>query len=479
MAVITRKHQILAEIESTEGGGATFTSASAIQVFEPAYSDQVDRLDRVPAGPTLSRDFAPVGRKTRTVTFRSDFRGSGSTATAPDFAKLLQASAYKRSSVFVLTLAAVTGSTAGFQPSEQVFQGASYATATAVGVIVGILSGGNAPLERGINSGEKLLVAVLSGTFATSTATTGNSSGAISTISAAAADATTFSYQPTSEKRMNVLTGAYTGTPPAAVGEVLSVERAGLKVGAAQILLNNSGFVDIDVNLLWGSILNADTLRSAGNGTATVSAPPTQTRTPSLALRSNLDGRNRLLLGSRGDFTAEGQVGEPMQFSWTFTGDIGASTDALPIATTGLSTVRAPRLLGAIAQIRSGAFSKRIPVKRVTLNQGNTVNPNLDANRAGGANGSNVTDRQPNLVLSVDVVNGDVDWEGIRDNGTVVGVALILGDTRGNICALVLPNGQVAEVSPSDADGVATFDVTVQALRIAESGDDELYIVQI
>lgn len=474
---INRKQQLLAEIESTEGGGATFTSASAIQAFEPSLSDTVDVPDRVPAGPTLSRDYAVVGRKTRTVSFRSDLRGSGSTGTAPDFARLLQACGFKASTLIVVTLGAVTSTVGGFQLGEQVYQGASYAAATAVAVVVGILTSGNAPLDAGTASGQKLILAVVSGTVANA-ATTGYGSGATSTVSGQAAY-TGFGYQPTSEKLVNVTSGAYTGTPPAALGEVLSIERAGAKVGALQIITNNSGFVDLNATLLWGTLLNGDTLRSAGNGTATVSASPTQVRTPSLALRHNLDGRNRDLNGSRGDFSLEGEVGAPMQFSWTFSGDPGAASDAPPLATTGLSTVRPPRLLGAIVSYRSGTTKRRIPTKRVNVQLGASVNPNLDANRAGGATGSNVTDRDPAFQVTVDQVHSDLDWEALRDNGTVVGLALVLGDTQGNIVSLVVPVGQVTEVAFGDADGVATFEVTIKPRRIRESGDDEFYIVQI
>lgn len=471
---ITRKQQLLAKLETTEGGGATFASADAIQVFDPSLSDNVDLLDRVPAGPTLSRDFQPIGRKTRQVTFRSDFRGSGTGATAPDFAGLLQAAGYKGSTPRVLTLAAVTGN--GFQLGEQVFQGGTYATATAVGVVIGVLSAANAPLHVSATSGQKLIVAVVSGTFATSTLTTGHSSGSTTTISAEAAHSGLV-YQPTSEKLIQVTTGAWSGGSPSALGEVLAVESAGLKVGAVQVISESGTYTTMSVTLLWGSVANGNTLRNAaGTGTASVSAAPTMTRTPSLAMRHNLDGRNRLLLGARGDFSLEGEVGQPMQFNWTFTGDPGTDADAAPIATSGLSTIRAPRLLGAFCTYGVGSAIYRLPTKRVALAQSNTVNPNLDANRVGGSTGSNITDRDPSFTVTVDMVHSNVNWESLRDSGSIVRVGFLLGDTLGNMVSLVAPNCQVTECALGDADGVATFDVTMKPLRIAESGDDELYI---
>jgi hypothetical protein len=68
-------------------------------VFEPDLSDDVEIQDRVPAGPTLSRDFAAVGRQTREITFRSDFRGSGDTTFTvdePEWGKLIKSCGYKR-----------------------------------------------------------------------------------------------------------------------------------------------------------------------------------------------------------------------------------------------------------------------------------------------------------------------------------------------------------------------------------------------
>jgi hypothetical protein len=475
---ITRKQQVLAKLETTEGGGATFAAGDAVQVFDPTLSDTVEVLDRVPAGPTLSRDFSPVGRKTRQVTFRSDFRGSGVPANSPDFSRLLQACGYKTTaSLLVLTAAAVTGS--GFQLGEQLFQGASYAAATGIGVIVGILTSANVPKHVSATSGDKIIVAVVSGTLPTATLTTGNSSASTTTISASTAY-TGFSFQPTSEKLLQVDTAAWTGGTPAALGEVLAVEAASLKVGAVQVIRQATSYTDMDVTLLWGSIANTNTLRNAaGTGTAVINTVPDMIRTPSLALRHNLDGRDRLLNGSRGDFTLEGEVGQPMQFSWTFTGDPGTDADALATVTTGLGTVRAPRLLGAFCCYGNGSAIYRLPTKKVALNNGGTVSPNLDANRAGGSTGSNVTDRDPSFVVTVDIGHGSFNWEGLRDAGTPVRVGFLLGDTQGNIVSLVAPIGQVTEVALGDSDGVATFDVTIKPLRINESGDDELYITQL
>lgn len=471
---IDRKQQLLAKRETTEGGGATFLNTDAIQVFEPSISGGADVQSRVPAGPTLSRDFEPVGRRTRQLSFRSDFRGSGSTGTAPDFARLLEAAGYKLSTLRVLTLGAVTSTVGGFQVGEIVSQ----SSGAIRGVVVAALSSANAPKSAGNTSGDKLVVAVIVGTF-TAAATTGESSGSTSTASVEDAY-TGFGYQPTSEKLIQFSVGSWTGTQPVGAGEVIAVESGGAKVGSVQITATTgSPIATITGVLLYGSIANGNTVRSAANGTATLSADPTMIATPSMAFRHNLDGRNRLLLGSRGDFTLEGEPGEPMQFQWTFSGDPGTDADAQPIATSGLSTVRAPRLLGAIVLVGVGSAAYPLTTKRVSLANGGTVNQNLASNRPGGSTGSNVTDRDLALNVTFDNVNGAFDWESFRDAGTPVRFAIVLGTVQGNMLAIVAPVCQVTECTIGKAEGVSTFEVTMRPRRVRESGDDEIYLVQL
>lgn len=471
---VQRKQQVLAKIETSEGLAATLSASDAAQIFDPALGNTTDVQDRAPAGPTLSRDFAPVGRQTRSLSFRSDFRGSGDTSipvTEPDWGKFAQACGFKAGTLRRLTCGAVTGT--GFQLGEICSQSAGAIR----GVVVAITRAG-APLQRATASGDIVVLAAIVGTL-TAAATTGESSGSTSTASAAAAHEGLV-YQPTSEKLVNVTTSTWTGTPPAAVGEVLLVENpTGTPVGMVQIITDNGSFEDLDVTLLQGVMLDTYTLRSAGDGTATISGEPTQVRTPSLTIRHNLDGRQRDLLGARGDFSLEGEVAQPMQFAWNFSGDLGPSIDAPAIATTGLSTIRPPRLLGAICTYGIGEHTHRIATKRVALAMQGTVSPNLDANRAGGSTGSNVVDRNPVFNITVDQVHGGFDWEAALAAGTVVRVAMLIGSTAGNMLAITAPICQVVEVSLGESDGIATFDLTIAPRRIRESGDDDLYIAQV
>jgi hypothetical protein len=466
-----RKQQILSKIESSEGVDAAPGTSDAIQVYEPSLSDAVDIQDRVPAGPTLSRDVTPVGRKTRTLQFRSDLRGSGSSVTEPDFSKLLRAAGYAASSLKAVVVGAVTG--IGFLAGEIVTQSAGAIR----GVIVAIIQNTtNAPLHRTSTATDILVVAQITGTF-TAAATAGAASASTSTASAVLAYPG-FGYQPTSVKSVTVVTPAWSAAAPA-VGDVIEVQQpAGITVGHIQILVDNGSMTNFDVTLLWGTMLATYTLRTAAGSTTTVTTA-VQNKTPSLSFRHNLDGRRRSLLGSRGDFSLEGEVGAPMQFQWTFSGDLGTDIDAPSVATTGLSTVRPPRLLGAMITVGFGSLQARLPVKRMTFNNGGTVAPNLDAGRVGGSTGSNVTDRDPSITLQVDAVHGAFDWESLRDNQTYVRLSATLGTVLANMVGFAAAQCQVTEVALSDADGYATMDVTLRPRRVNESGDDEAFFFQL
>lgn len=476
---VRRKQQLQAKIESSEGVEPTFASSDAVQVYEPAMNDDPDVQKRTPSGPTLSRGLSTIGRRNRTLTFQTEFRGSGDTSipiTPPDWGQFVRSAGYKVSALKACTVGAVTGT--GFQVGEQVTQAGGIS-----GVVVGAFTSGGALTNRLTSTGGVLVVVPLGTSTFTAAATTGSSSGSTSTLSGVT-DYAGYAVQTTSRKLANVLTGAWTGGTPAAVYECLNVEDAttGVVLGAVQVVADNSAgsFTDMSVTLLWGSIANGNKLRNAaGAGTATLSAAPVQTETPSIAFRRNLDGRRKSLLGSRCDFTLEAEVGQPGKFSWTFSGDPGTDIDAAPVVTSGLSTIVPPRLLGAFCCYGKGAEIYRLPTKKVALNNGGQVAPNLDANRAGGSTGSNVTDRDPNIVVTTDQLHGAFDWEAARDNGTMVRVAFLLGTTPGNICGVIAPVCQVTQVTEGDSEGIGTFDVTLEPKAIAESGDDDLYLVQL
>jgi hypothetical protein len=478
---LSRKHQILAKIETSEGQNANPGAPDAVLVYEPTIQDDVQTSDRVPAGATLSRDFVPVGRKTRTVTFTSDFRGSGDVTipvTVPEWGTLIGASAFRASSPVALPITSPTG--LGYQLGEIVRKSTNVR-----GVVIGLFIG--TALQARLAVAGTVVVLPIEGVFTSTGTLTGECSGTTGTLGTVAAYAG-LGYQPTSEKSINCTTGAWSASAPA-VGDVAVIKSGTTTVGHAQIIADNAAgaFTDVDLTLLWGSIANGNTL-TVGANSATISATPTQKRTQSATMRSNLDGRRRDLVGARGDFEVQGEAGGPLVFNWTFTGDPATSSDAMPVATSGLSSIRPPRLFGAIVafgrtvNVPNGDAAVelfRLPTKSIGFSAGNSINPNLDANSAGGSTGANVSDRDPSVSATVDQIQSGMDWESMRDNALAVRVVCVVGTTQGNIVGFVVPNGQVLEANTGNADGVVVNELNVRPRRVLEGGDDEVFFFQL
>jgi len=341
-------------------------------------------------------------------------------------------------------------------------------------VVVGLFTGG-VPVERLRGAAGTIVVAPLVGTF-TAASTTGESSGVAVTASAAAAYAGVC-YRTASQKLVRITTAAACA---AAVGEVVTIERpSGTVVGSIQILVNNGGFTDVEGTLLYGSVQNADTVRAAGGGTTTINAVPVQTETPSGTAQFNEDGEQFRVFGSRLDFGLGGVVGEPWQFDWTLRGDPGATSNALPPVAGSFGSIVGPQMLGSLLCYGRGAETYRLATKEVRLAAGNAVAQNLDGNRDGGSTGSNITARVPEITATVDRVHSTFPWRQIVKNATPIRVAFLLGRVPGNIMGVIAPRCQAITAARADADGINTQQVTLRPSRIQDSGNDELFIVQL
>lgn len=468
--MLKRKQQILTKIETVEGTPESLSSGDAVLVYDPeAPKDDVNFLSRVPAGPTLSRQNTPPGLTTRALTFKEDFRGSGAIATAPSFGRHLRTCAHREIGLVRLTLTGMS-STERIQVGELVQQGS-----TAIrGMCLTDLSGVNGDI----------VVMMIAGTFTATSTLTGESGAASATIGAVSSTNEGFGYVPDSARLVQWNSGAWSASTPSGTGVVLDIQRGGFVVGSVQVTALGTGsswVAGVQGQLLWGSMLNADVLTD-GTNSATLSANPTQIRMPSLTIGANLDGFNRVLSGVRGNFTLEGSGGEPLVFSYEWRGRAASHGSALQLATSGLSTIRAPRLFQAFCGIGYGSQFYRMPVKSIQLTPANTIGNRLDANAAGGLQGTQVTDRDPTITIEVDQLGMGFDWLTRRNLEQNVRFGAVLGGdgsgswagrTAANTMVLAAANCQVVEVSDGDQDGFATVQVTLRPRSIQESGDDE------
>lgn len=479
--MLTERQQILAKLEVSDGVGVPPSSTDAVLIYEPECDDDVSFLERRPAGSTLSQQFDPAGLTLRRQTFKSDFRGSGAVGTAPEWAKFASASAMRQQNLVSMALTGISA-TEHIMPGEVVWQGSTYATATAVGVCVTYLKGADGTI----------LVAPISGTFAAG-AINGLSATAAATAGTPTTSGVGFGFTPDSQRVISVTVDAWSPGAPviAAVGAVLLVLRGVYVVGAVQVLAAGGGAnwaTTIDVSLLFGEMADGDNLVSDTLPVlAAVTGTPVQTRTPSLSIWNNLDGFLRKTAGARGTFSLAGDAGGPLVFSWDFLGSAQAHLAALPIATGALGSTRPPRLFGAFVGLISGNPGQffRMATKRVELNMANTVGPREDANAAGGSRGTFVTARKPTISVEVEMVGMAWDPLTFRNAGTSIGFAAVIGGdgtgtyagrTAGNTLVLAAPACQIKKASPGNSNGVATWQLELEPKKVLDAGDDEIVL---
>lgn len=467
--LLTRRTQVLAKVQDVDGVAVSPSSSDGVLIYDPEYSEDTAYADRVPASATLSRDNTPPGLVKGSLSFSSDFRGSGAIATAPEWGKLARACGHREQNLVRLTLTGMS-STERLQVGEIVQQSS--------GAVRGIC------LTDLLGANGDILVLPIVGTF-TAAALVGESAAATATVSAVDSTDEGWAYSPDSLRLVQWSSGAWAASTPSGVGVVLRIVRAGFDVGAVQVVQLGTGsswVAGVYGVLLWGTLANGDVLTDASGNAATLSATPTTPRTPCMTANSNLDGLLRQLVDARGDFTLEGAAGEPLVFRWNFTGRPVAHTAALPVTVTTLGTTRAPRLFGCFAGIGYGSQFYRLPVRQVTIAPGNTLGVRQDVGSTGGYGGTLISNRKPKITIEVENVGLAFDWRTRMQSEQNVRLGIVLGGdgagtwsgrTAGNTLAVAAPNCQVVSMSGGDADGIATYTIDLEPRRILEAGDDE------
>lgn len=474
---IRRKHQIAALLETSEGSdpwgaGVAPSASDVLTVYEPDVQDAVELNERQVAGASLSRGFDTVGTQTRTVTFRSDLVGNVTGATdddrrnaVPPFDPLLRASGFER-----VSLVRVAG---------LVVSGPFY-----VGERIGSASwGAGTPANWGyaVNAGDggELFVVPIAGDIGSATDVYGEQSGA--SIIGGTIDATGgVGYLPDSQKTILAGVGAWSSGAPTA-GDILRIldGTTGELKGSAQAIVVGA---TMTLAVFYGSAEVGDDLETAAGSTAAISSV-TAGASPSLGIFSNLDSLERRTLGARGDFSLSAEVGNVFEFSWTFNGSAVAPADSVQVSGVSLDTLQGPRFQGATLGIgydRTGSgeyFDTCLPVKSVELAPGNSIENRRAPCSTTGLAGASLIDRDPTLSIDVEQVGvGAFDWIGALTNAKPIRFGFVIGTEVGNRVGIIIPNGQVTEVSDGEADGLAIHSVTIKARRVQEAGDDELAI---
>lgn len=97
MAILVKRRQLAAKIESNEGTAETPGTGDVLLVFEPAPDFEQEMYSRDPARTTLDQLESLAGMRSGKMTFICEMVGSGTRGTAPDWGKLLKACGFAES----------------------------------------------------------------------------------------------------------------------------------------------------------------------------------------------------------------------------------------------------------------------------------------------------------------------------------------------------------------------------------------------
>jgi hypothetical protein len=459
---LTRVNQLLAAVEATEGGGATFNTTHFVDARSLARSINQDIEDEVVSGGSLSSDLGTVGRGSCGFTFNTYHYGfNGSILPLDD--PLLRASGMQVSAFSYFTVSVAP------------------TVATWAGMTIVDSSAGTAILCAPIGTSGRCYFTDAAGGFPNADTTLEIQGVASSgfTIASATPAGTCYAYRPDSTPTAIVLLpGAWTGNAPIA-GDLVTNNLNGANAARGIVVTIGAGFVEIQPILPGRAFLATETIQGTAvgrTGTNTVdTGGQVLQRVPSLAMKGNIGGHAITGVGMRGNLTVNLEAGKIGIASWDFQGSRSATASEPPL--TGVTTVTSsglPRWQSATASI--DGFE--VPLSTLNLSMGNTVSLLADAHGSQGVRGSAITSRQPTVTANYDAVDNSVyNFDTRLANATTASVFTMWGTTVGLRVALWIPRGQIYSRADGDREGTLTADLTIRPKRRTANGDDEVYLM--
>lgn len=181
------------------------------------------------------------------------------------------------------------------------------------------------------------------------------------------------------------------------------------------------------------------------------------------------------MVGCMGSVTfAIGDVGEPIQMTFEFTGSLESVTDRIAgslLVPTGTSTVQPPAVLGATVTV--GGVAKCIST--FEINTGNSSNLWKCASENTGVKGAYIGSKELTLTIdpTADLLANDPVYTNWK-NGTTGAVVISLGSTPP--LAITAPVAQKSTVSRADRDEARTFEEVYRLHKSA--GNDAIELLQ-
>lgn len=244
---------------------------------------------------------------------------------------------------------------------------------------------------------------------------------------------------------------------------------------------------------LTGTVANGDTVTGGNSGAqATLSAVPSTNQgfaytpvsdgVPSLSLAFFNDGIKHLLIGARGNVSADATVGEPGFYSFTFTGVYSETVDEAVLTGTSYDATIPP----SFEEIGFGFFDVAAGDDTpcfTTLNadMGGTVEPRLCARAAGGIISAAYTDRNPTGSMDPEMnLVAEIDYYGKLRNGDVGHMSSEWGTVAGNVVGFCAPKAQIAGIAPGDRNNLSVGTLSLNFVTATvDTGDDEVMFVYV
>lgn len=190
---------------------------------------------------------------------------------------------------------------------------------------------------------------------------------------------------------------------------------------------------------------------------------------PSVTLGMHLDGKLYLMWGARGNVIPKaGQVGEPVVFSFEFTGADWSEADAALLVPT-YSTILPPTFQGATITLDgyAGTFGS------MELDAGNQVALRPSASASSGYASARVTDRNPTLKVDPEnVLVATKNFMGTwRSGATAAFSCAMTSGAAGNKFTITAPKVQYQKIALGEREGMSIYNIESELK--GNAGNDE------
>lgn len=460
---LTSRYTLAAKIEDVPGTfdtavySATYAKHQLIGV--PTFNFDFPTIQRNVVRPTLTPVPGLTGKRNASIAFTLEEIGHAS-SSVPTWDAFVRACGMRREAMEKITIGAVTGGP--FRHGETITQTTSSATAK---VFMDTYTGTTT-----------LYVYDIVGTEDNTNTWTGGTSGATATPSTTGS-AAGYGYAPVD---FDTVTVTYSGSDPS-VGEVVVGGASGAKGVIESIDTSGSGGtakIRVRNALMFQNTeaLTASVTGSIGNASAV-----SQEDMPTLSIAGYEDGVRKSATGCRGTFTLAGNVGEPVRFSFQFSGAYSAVSDTAQL--TGITYENQPvppLMLGSNTTLRTesvaGSYATRFSA--ISLDIGNAVNERPDASASSGVREYMITGRAGSGSLDPEAdLEASYPLLGNFRDGTVGSLQFTVGSTNGNKFIHQVPGMRITSTPNGDRNGIRTyavgFELTGGAMANASNSPNE------